>query len=76
LISVKVNGVPLPDARLNLYARRRRTELTAGSQRFEQVYCVNCGTAGGLVYLGCPVFYLCDGCVERHGPPPGAVELT
>ena len=46
------------------------------SQAFELVYCVNCGVGGGAVYKGCPVFYLCNECVEKHGPPPGAIEVA
>lgn len=68
--------VPLPDARLDLYAKRRRTERVIGSGIvLELVYCVNCGTRGGAVFKGCPVFFLCDDCVGQWGPPPGAIEV-
>lgn len=71
-----VGGTPLPDARLDLWARRKRTEFVYMSQAFELVYCVNCGVGGGAVYKGCPVFYLCGECVEKHGPPPGTIEVA
>jgi hypothetical protein len=71
-----LNGTPLPDARLDLWARRKRTEVVWGSLRIERVYCVNCGKAGGGAPLGSPVFFLCDDCVATWGPPPGCIEVT
>jgi hypothetical protein len=71
-----VDGTPLPDARLDLWARRKRTEFVHASQTFELVYCVNCGAAGGAVFKGCPVFYLCTECVTKYGPPPGTIEVA
>jgi hypothetical protein len=69
-------GVPLPDARLDLWGRRKRTEVVlGGSHVFERVFCVNCGIASGAVPRGCPVFYLCDECVGKWGPPPGCIEV-
>ena len=72
----QVGGTPLPDARLDLWARRKRTEFVYKSLAFELVFCVNCGAGGGAVYKGCPVFYLCNDCVGKHGPPPGAIEVA
>lgn len=74
--NVRVHGTLLPDARLDLWGKRKRTEFVYQGQTFEMVYCVNCGTGGGAVYKGCPVFYLCDECVGKWGPPPGAIEVT
>ena len=72
---LRLAGTPLPDARLNLWARRRRTEFVGQGRLFEQVFCVNCGADGGAVTKGTPVFYLCDDCVGKWGPPPGAIEV-
>jgi hypothetical protein len=73
--NVLLNGTPLPDARLDLWARRKRTEVVAGSLPFERIFCVNCGVPAGAVPRGCPVFFLCDACVGKHGPPPGCIEV-
>jgi hypothetical protein len=70
-----VDGTPLPDARLDLWARRKRTECVYLGMVYEQVFCVNCGRAGGGVPKGATVFFLCDACVAKHGPPPGAIEV-
>lgn len=70
-----VDGTPLPDARLDLWARRKRTEFVFSGQVFELVACVNCGANGGAVFKGCPVFFLCDACVTKWGPPPGSIEM-
>lgn len=72
---VLAGGTPLPDARLTLWARRKRTDFQYQGQTFELVSCVNCGTPGGAVFKGCPVFFLCDECVGKWGPPPGALEV-
>jgi hypothetical protein len=72
----QVGGTPLPDARLDLWARRKRTEFVFASLTFELVSCVNCGAGGGAVVKGCPVFFLCDTCVEKWGPPPGTIEVA
>ena len=71
-----VDGTPLPDARLNLWARGRRTELTLLGVVYERVYCVNCGRAAGGVPKGSPIFFVCDECVGKLGPPPGAIEVA
>jgi len=73
--NVLADGVALPDARLDFWALRKRTEFVFNGQAFEMVFCVNCGVKGGAVYKGCPVFFLCDACVGKWGPPPGAIEL-
>lgn len=70
-----VDGIPLPDARLDLWAKRKRTEVNLGSAIYERVFCVNCGQPNGAVPKGCPVFFLCDECVGKWGPPPGALEV-
>lgn len=70
-----VGGVHLPDARLDLWGRRKRTEFVYQGQTFEMVFCVNCGAVGGAVFKDCPVFFLCDACVGKWGPPPGAIEV-
>lgn len=73
--NVIVEGTALPDARLDFWAKRKRTEFVFEGQTFEIAYCVNCGEKGGAVYKDCPVFFLCDKCVGKWGPPPGALEV-
>jgi hypothetical protein len=73
--NVLFHGTPLPDARLDLWGKRKRTELVQNGQVFELVWCVNCGADGGAVFKGCPVFFLCDECVGKWGPPAGALEV-
>ena len=75
--SIFINGTPAPDARLDLFARRKRTEVVLGGSRvYERVFCINCGKATGGVPQGTPaVFFLCDDCVGKWGPPPGCVEV-
>ena len=74
--SIVINGTPAPDARLDLFARRKRTEVVlGGSHCYERVFCVNCGDPHGAVPRGCPVFFLCDDCVGQWGPPPGVIEV-
>lgn len=74
---VVFEGIPLPDARLGLWARAKRTAVVlGGSLVYERVFCVNCGVPQGAVPAGCPVFFLCDDCVGQWGPPPGCLEVT
>ena len=73
--NILVAGTPLPDARLDLWAKRKRTEFVYRGQAFELVFCVNCGAPGGAVTKGCPVFFLCDRCVAAWGPPAGAIQI-
>jgi hypothetical protein len=76
LTSAKVNGVALPDARLNLWGRRNRTDVLYHGKRYDRAYCVNCGADGGAFLKGSTfTFYLCDDCVETHGVPPGVIEV-
>lgn len=73
--NILLNGTPLPDARLELWGRRRRTEVRLGNLELELVFCVNCGTEGGAVTKGSPVFFLCDECVTKWGPPADMLEI-
>jgi len=73
--NVLIDGVPLPDSRLTFWARSKRTEYVRGSYTWEKISCVNCGDPMGAVTKGTPVFGLCDDCVGKWGPPPGAIEI-
>jgi len=70
-----LDGVRIPDARLDLWGRRKRTEVVLLEQLYERVFCVNCGKAAGAVTKGSPIFFLCDECVEKWGPPAGCIEV-
>lgn len=72
-LHLTLNGEPV-ESRLST-DRRERTEVYEGARLYERVFCLNCGTPGGAVTKGSPVFFVCDGCVEKHGPPPGAIEV-
>jgi hypothetical protein len=62
----------LPDSRLLLWGKRKRTSVG----KLELCYCVNCGVQEGAFLPGSPfTFYLCDDCVETHGVPPGVIEV-
>jgi len=65
----------LPDARLSGSGRDRTTVVYAHAL-WERVFCANCGADGGLVTAGFSphVFYVCDDCAARLGPPPGCAE--
>jgi hypothetical protein len=65
----------LPDSRLRGTERENKTIVYA-HQLWERVFCANCGRDGGLVTAGWSafVFYVCDECAAKCGPPPGAVE--
>jgi hypothetical protein len=65
----------LPDSRLS-GPRRRATMVPLGRMMMERVYCANCGGDGGLITAdwSAHVFFVCDGCVETIGKPPGCIE--
>lgn len=68
---MKVNE--LPDSRLLLWGRRKRTSVG----KLELAFCANCGKQEGAFTPGLPfTFYLCDGCADKHGPPPGCIEVS
>lgn len=67
----------LPDSRLAGTARERTTVVWA-RMLWERVFCANCGADGGIVTADWSphVFYICDGCAQELGPPPGMVEVA
>jgi hypothetical protein len=66
----------LPDSRLS-WAQRHDKMVTVGRMHLERVYCASCGCNGGGVTpeFAAHVFYLCDECAVKLGPPPGCVEV-
>jgi len=67
----------LPDSRLVGTARSNKT-ITLGRMEFELVFCANCGCGGGAVTAewSAHVFYICQPCADKLGPPPGLVEAN
>ncbi|HEU0155936.1 MAG TPA: hypothetical protein VFQ82_07680 [Stellaceae bacterium] len=67
----------LPDSRLSGTARDNKTIIFRG-RLWERVFCANCGADGGLVTAewSAHVFYLCEPCALRCGPPPGCAEAN
>jgi hypothetical protein len=59
----------LPDARA-LRSRNEKTHKLLGWM--EEIFCVNCGTSGGMITKDWAkhVTYLCDDCVHTHGALP------
>ena len=66
----------LPDSRLSGMAREHKT-VRVGRMLWEKVFCSNCGCDGGAVTpeFAAHVFYVCDDCNNRLGPPAGCVEV-
>jgi hypothetical protein len=66
----------LPDCRLSGSSRDKT--VVVGRMEFERVFCANCGKSGGAVTAGwCShIFYICDQCDEKLGPPPGCIEVA
>lgn len=66
----------LPDSRLSGHSRVRK-QRRVGRITYEQIFCASCGANGGYVTAEWSphVFYVCDSCVAKQGPPPGAIEL-
>ena len=68
----------LPDCRL-----KGRRDITRpfrdrlGYSERERVFCANCGCDGGMITRDWAehVFYVCDDCAGRLGPPHGVVEV-
>lgn len=61
----------LPDSR----PKERRGAIPSPYGMMIPIYCANCGCDGGYVpekYIT-HVFYVCDECWEKHGPPPGTM---
>lgn len=65
-----------PDSRLAGSARDNKTVVYA-RMLWERVFCANCGCDGGIVTAGWSafVFYVCEPCAMKLGPPPGCVEI-
>lgn len=65
----------LPDSRLAGTARDNKSVVFHGAL-WERVFCANCGHDGGLVTAEWSphIFYLCEECALKCGPPPGVVE--
>lgn len=62
----------LPDSRTILTKKTLHTKLGWS----EAVYCVNCGVLVGMCSEDLTkMFYICDVCAEKHGPPAGAEEV-
>ena len=65
----------LPDCRLR--NGREGDRVQRAHMWWDRVYCASCGALKGLVTSDWTphIFYLCDPCVAKLGPPPGAVEI-
>jgi len=62
----------LPDSRVT---RHKKSILTKMGW-CEVVYCANCGVEHGVCTEDLTgIFYICDSCVEKHGPPVGVTEV-
>jgi hypothetical protein len=59
----------LPDARAVVSRNEKKHKLHGW---MEECFCVNCGKSGGMISKAWAkhVFYLCDGCVKKHGHLP------
>jgi hypothetical protein len=68
--------VDLPDSRLSSF-KREQTLVRLGRLEYERVFCANCGAPGGGVTpeWSPHVFYVCDDCAHRLGPPAGCIEV-
>lgn len=68
-------GQRLPDCRLT-GARREITSIFRGRMQMDLVFCADCGKHSGFVTSSWTphVFFVCNDCVARKGPPPGCVE--
>ena len=65
----------LPDCRLS-YSERDNDIVYLGRMPMHQVYCASCGKLQGLSTMHTTfVFYVCDPCVGRDGPPPACEEV-
>jgi hypothetical protein len=66
----------LPDSRLS-YSNREKSIFSLGRLQLERVYCASCGAAGGGVTpeWSPHVFFVCEPCARKSGPPPGCVEV-
>jgi len=63
----------LPDSR----CRESKGNVVQNGETFVRIFCANCGADGG----GVPeehttfAFYLCNDCVDKHGPPAGLMAV-
>jgi hypothetical protein len=66
-----------PDSRLS-WASREDKMIKIGRLEYERVYCASCGSPGGAVtpQFFAHVFYVCDGCATKLGPPGGLVQIN
>jgi hypothetical protein len=65
-----------PDSRLG-WLKRESTMIYRGRLAYERVFCANCGCEGGGVTpeWAAHVFYVCEECAQRLGPPPGCEKV-
>ena len=65
----------LPDCRLK-NGDRDKSLVFLGRTPMALVYCADCGKPSGAATMFTPhVFFVCDSCVGRSGPPPGCREI-
>jgi hypothetical protein len=66
----------LPDCRLR--SGRETKRVQRAHMWWDQVFCASCGMLKGLVTSDWTphIFYICDPCVAKLGPPAGAVEAA
>ena len=66
----------LPDSRLS-GTDRERTAIQLGRLKFERIFCASCGANGGGVLADWSphVFYVCQECADKLGPPPGMAQI-
>lgn len=65
----------LPDSRLG---NRERGRIYRAHMWWEPIFCASCGTSGGAVTADWSphVFFVCDGCARKNGPPPGVRQVA
>lgn len=66
----------LPDSRLSMREKKR---VYRAHMWWENVYCSSCsqGPFGLITADWSPhVFYLCNACAEKNGPPPGVTQVS
>src|SRR5258708_32642837 len=65
----------LPDCRVS-YTNRDKQRVIRGRMVWEMVYCASCSKLHGLATVETPhIFFVCDACVTKQGPPPGCKEV-
>lgn len=65
----------LPDCRVKPI-EREAARIRIGRLILDQVFCASCHKPFGGVAPDCPhVFYICDDCVYKNGPPADCVQV-